>query len=52
VCWTVWAMTEIGSYMMQWLLLGTQLGVKLDGNPRAAAWCERCAERPACKRAR
>ena len=111
VCWTVWAMTEIGSYMMQylyhgldspvsykpedrskvaaaynraqfdrlidtletrlegrdylmgdfslvdvatasWLLLGTQLGLPLDGRPRVAAWCKRCAERPAFKRAR
>lgn len=111
VCWTVWAMTEIGSYMMQylyhgldspvsykpedrskaaaaynraqldrlldaletrlegrdylmggfslvdvaaasWLLLGTQLGLPLEGRPRVAAWCKRCAERPAFKRAR
>ena len=111
VCWTVWAMTEIGTYMMQylyhgldspvsykpedrskaaaaynraqldrlldaletrlerrdflmggfslvdvaaasWLLLGTQLGLKLEGHPRVAAWCKRCAERPAFKRAR
>jgi len=111
VCWTVWAMTEVGTYMMQylyhgldspvsyepadrskaaaaynraqldrlldaletrlegrdylmggfslvdvaaasWLLLGTQLGLKLEGRPRVAAWCKRCAERPAFKRAR
>jgi glutathione S-transferase len=111
VCWTVWAMTELGSYMMQflyhgldtpvsykpedrsqaaatynraqldrlldalearlegrdylmgdfslvdiaaasWLLLGTKLGLPLEGRPRVAAWCERCAERPAFKRAR
>jgi len=111
VCWTVWAMTEIGGYMMQylyhgldspvsykpedrsnaaaaynraqfarlldaldarlesrdyvmgdfslvdvatasWLLLGRQLGLTLDGHPRVAAWCTRCAERPAFKRAR
>ena len=111
VCWTVWAMTEIGSYMMQylyhgldspvsyqpedrskaaaaynraqldrlldaletrlegrdylmgafslvdvatasWLLLGTQLGLTIDRHPRVAAWCNRCAERPAFKRAR
>ena len=111
VCWTVWAMTEIGSYMMQylyhgldspvsykpedrseaaaaynraqldrlldalearlegrdylmggfslvdvatasWLLLGAQLDLTLDGSPRVAAWCKRCAERPAFKRAR
>ena len=111
VCWTVWAMTEIGGYMMQylyhgldspvsykpedrssaaaaynraqfdrllealearlgrrdhlmggfslvdvaaasWLLLGKQLGLPLEGSPRVAAWCERCAERPAFKRAR
>lgn len=110
VCWTVWAMTEIGTYMMQylyhgldspvsykpedrskaaaaynrtqldrlldtlearlegrdylmgrfslvdvaaasWLLLGTQLGLPLE-RPRVAAWCKRCAERPAFKRAR
>ncbi len=111
VCWTVWAMTEIGNYMMQylyhgldspvsyepqdrskaaaaynraqldrlldtletrldgrdylmgsfslvdvaaasWLLLGKQLGLTLEGRPRVVAWCERCAERPAFKRAR
>jgi glutathione S-transferase len=111
VCWTVWAMTEVGTYMMQylyhgldspvsyqpedrseaaaaynraqldrlldtletrlegrdylmgdfslvdvaaasWLLLGTQLGLPLEGRPRVAAWCKRCAERPAFKRAR
>jgi len=111
VCWTVWAMTEVGGYMMQylyhgldspvsykpedrskaaaaynraqldrlldaletrlegrdylmgafslvdvatasWLLLGTQLGLTLDRHPRVAAWCNRCAERPAFKRAR
>ena len=111
VCWTVWAMTEIGSYMMQylyhgldspvsykpedrskaaaaynraqfdqlldaletrlegrdylmgdfslvdvatasWLLLGTQLGLPLDGRLQVVAWCKRCAERPAFKRAR
>lgn len=111
VCWTVWAMTELGAYMMQylyhgldspvsyrpedrskaaaeynrtqlgrlldalearlegrdylmgsfslvdiaaagWLLLGTQLGLKLEGHARVAAWCRRCSERPAFKRAR
>ena len=111
VCWTVWAMTELDSYMMQYLyhgldtpvsykpadrskaaaeysrsqlerlldalearlagrdylmgnfslvdvaaasrlLLGTQLGLKLDRHPRVAAWCKRCGERPALKRAR
>lgn len=111
VCWTVWAMAELGSYMMQylyhgldspvsykpedrskaaadynraqldrlldalearlerggdlmgdfslvdvaaasWLLLGTRLGLSLDGHPRVAAWCKRCAERPAFQRAR
>jgi glutathione S-transferase len=111
VCWTVWAMTELGGYMMQylyhgldspvsykpedrskaaaaynraqldrlldalesrlegrdylmggfslvdvaaasWLLLGMQLGLPLAGCPRVAAWCGRCAERPALKRAR
>ena len=111
VSWTVWSMTEIGNYMMQflyhgldspvsyrpedrsaaaaaynraqldrlldalearlqgrdgvmggfslvdvaaasWLLLGTQLGLELDGHPRVVAWCGRCAERPAFKRAR
>ena len=111
VCWTVWAMTELGTYMMQylyhgldspvsykpedrskaaaaynrmqldrlldalaarldgrdylmggfslvdvaaasWLVLGTQLGLQLGERPRVAAWCKRCAERPALKRAR
>ena len=35
-----------------WLLLGQQLGMPLEGRPRVAAWCKRCAERPAFKRAR
>jgi GST-like protein len=35
-----------------WLLLGTQLALTLDGHPRVAAWCKRCADRPAFKRAR
>jgi glutathione S-transferase len=111
VCWTVWGMTEIGNYMMQylyhgldspvsykpedrsaaaaaynraqfdrlldaletrlegrdyvmgdfslvdvatasWLLLGAQLGLSVDSHPRVAAWCKRCADRPALKRAR
>jgi len=111
VCWTVWAGTELGSYLMQylyhgldtpvsykpedrskaaaaynrsqlerildalearlegrgylmggfslidvaaasWLLLGTMLGLKLERYPRVAAWCQRCAARPAFKRAR
>ena len=111
VCWTVWAMTELGNYMMQflyhgldspvsykpedrskataaynraqldrlldtleaklegrdylmgtfslvdiaaasWLLLGMRLGLPLEGRPRVAAWCKRCAERPAFQRAR
>lgn len=110
VCWTVWAMTELGNYMIQfvyhgldspvsykaedrskaaaaynrgqldrlldtlearlngrdylmggfslvdvavasWLLLGTQLGLTLESHPRVAAWCKRCAQRPAFKRA-
>jgi glutathione S-transferase len=111
VCWTVWAMTELGSYMMQylyhgldtpvsykpedrskaaaaynqaqlnrildalearlegrdyllgdfsladvaaasWLALGTMFGLGLERHPRVAAWCARCAARPAFKRAR
>ena len=111
VCWTVWGMTEVGGYMMQylyhgldspvsykpedrsaaaaaynraqldrlldalesrldgregvmgdfslvdvasagWLLLGSRLGLPLEGHPRVAAWCTRCAERPAFQRAR
>ncbi len=112
LCWTVWATTELGSHMMQylyhgldspvsykpadrskacaeynhsqfircldalearfasrrhlmgdnfslvdlavasWLLLGTMLGLRLDSHPRVAAWTQRCAERPAFKRAR
>ena len=35
-----------------WLLLGTQLGLPLEGHPRVVAWCTRCAERPAFQRAR
>ena len=111
VSWTVWASTELGNYMMQylyhgmdtpvsykpadrskahaeynrsqlerllnalearlegrdwllgtfslvdvaaasWLLLGRMLGLVLDAHPRVAAWCKRCADRPAFKRAR
>ncbi|HUL92601.1 MAG TPA: glutathione S-transferase family protein [Burkholderiales bacterium] len=111
LCWTVWAMTELGPYLMQylyhgmdtpvsykpedrskataaynkaqldrildalearlgggeyllgtfslvdvaaasWLALGTMFGLPLDRWPRTAAWCKRCAERPAFKRAR
>jgi len=110
VSWTVWAMTELGPYMMQylyhgldtpvsfkkedrskaagdyslmhfnrqlevlearlgkqeyllgaftladiaaasWLAIGGMFGLKLDRHPRVAAWCKRCAERPAFKRA-
>jgi len=109
--WTVWAMTELGPYMMQylyhgldtpfsykpedrskasaeynlsqlnrnldalearlegrecllgvfslvdvaaagWLVMGTMFGLKLDRHPRVAAWCKRCGERGAFKRAR
>jgi len=111
VSWTVWAMTELGPYMMQylyhgldtpvsykaedrskasadyslsqfnrcldaiearlegreyllgafslvdvaassWPALGTMFGLKLERHPRVAAWCRRCTERPAFKRAR
>lgn len=111
VSWTVWATTELGAYMMQylyhgldtpvsykpeerskaaaeynrsqlnrcldamearlgsgeyllggfsladvaaasWLVMGTMFGLKLERHPRVAAWCKRCAERPAFKRAR
>ena len=111
VCWTVWAMTELGNYMMQtlyhgfdspvsyrpedrsaaaaaynraqldrlldalesrlegragvmgdfslvdvatasWLLLGSKLGLPFESHPRVAAWCGRCADRPAFQRAR
>ncbi|HEY6240097.1 MAG TPA: glutathione S-transferase family protein [Burkholderiales bacterium] len=111
VSWTVWAMTELGPYLMQylyhgldtpvsykpedrskasadyncsqlnrildalegrlegreyllggfslvdvaassWLALGTMFGIKLERHPRVAAWCKRCVERPAFKRAR
>jgi glutathione S-transferase len=111
VSWTVWATTELGPYMMQylyhgldtpvsykpedrskaaaeynlsqlnrcldamearlgggeyllggfslvdvaaasWLAMGTMFGLKLDRHPRVAAWCKRCADRPAFKRAR
>jgi glutathione S-transferase len=111
VSWTVWASTELGNYMMQylyhgmdtpmsyrpadrskaaaeynrsqldrlldalearldgrdyllgsfslvdvaaasWLLFGTMFGLPLERHARVAAWCKRCAERPAFKRAR
>jgi len=111
ISWTVWAMAELGPYMMQylyhgldtpvsfkkedrskaagdyslmqfnrqldalqarlgnkeyllgsftlvdiasasWLSMGTMFGLKLERHPRVAAWCGRCAERPAFKRAR
>lgn len=35
-----------------WLLLGTMLGMPPERHARVAAWCKRCAERPAFKRAR
>jgi len=109
--WTVWAMTELGPYMLQylyhgldtpvsfkkedrskaagdyslmqfnrqldaldarlgkqeyllgsftlvdiasasWLAMGTMFGLKLERHPGVAAWCARCAERPAFKRAK
>ena len=111
ISWTVWAMAELGPYMMQylyhgldtpvsykkedrskaagdyslmqfnrqldvlearlgnqeyllgsftlvdiasasWLAMGAMFGLKLERYPRVAAWCGRCAERPAFKRAR
>lgn len=111
ISWTVWAMAELGAYMMQylyhgmdtpvsykkedrskaagdyslmqfnrqldalearlekqeyllgsftlvdiasasWLAMGTMFGLKLERHPRVAAWCGRCADRPAFKRAR
>jgi glutathione S-transferase len=111
ISWTVWAMAELGPYMMQylyhgldtpvsykkedrskaaadyclmqfnrqldalearlanqdyllgsftlvdiacasWLAMGTMLGLKLERHARVMAWCGRCAERPAFKRAR
>ncbi len=111
LCWTVWAMTEFGSTMMQYLYhgldtpfsyapedrskaaaeyslsqlnrnlgtlearlgdgdyllgafslvdvaaasvlaLGIKFGLGLEHHPRTAAWCKRCTERPAFKRAR
>ena len=111
ISWTVWAVTELGPYMMQylyhgldtpvsykqedrskaageynfqqfsrqldaletrlamreyllgafslvdiaaasWLAMGAMFGLKLDRHPKVAAWCKRCAERPAAKRAR
>lgn len=111
VCWTVWAVAELGAYMMQYLYhgldtpvsykpedrskaaaeyclsqlnrmldalearlqgreyllgnfsladvaavslldVGTRLGLGLERTPRVAAWCGRCRERAAFKRAR
>jgi glutathione S-transferase len=111
VSWTIWAMTELGPYMMQylyhgldtpvsfqpadrskaaadysksqfdrmldtlearldgrdyllgafslvdvaaasWIALGGALGMKIEGHPRVAAWCKRCTERAAFKKAR
>jgi glutathione S-transferase len=111
ISWSVWAMTELGPYMLQylyhgldtpisykkedrskaagdyslmqfnrqldglearlskqdyllgsftlvdiasasWLAMGTMFGLKFEGHPRVAAWCGRCAERPAFKRAK
>ncbi|WP_119391809.1 glutathione S-transferase family protein [Taklimakanibacter lacteus] len=34
------------------LIFGTSLGISLGDHPRVAAWKQRCAERPALKRAR
>ncbi len=111
VSWTIWAMTELGPYMMQylyhgldtpvsfqaadrskaaadysksqfdrmldtlearldghdylmgafslvdvaaasWIALAGALGMKIEGHPRVAAWCKRCTERAAFKKAR
>ena len=35
-----------------WLAIGTMFGLPLERHPRTAAWCKRCTERPAFKRAR
>jgi len=35
-----------------WLAMGTMFGLTLERHPRVAAWCGRCAERPAFRRAR
>ena len=35
-----------------WLAMGMMFGLKYERHPRVAAWCGRCAERPAFKRAR
>jgi glutathione S-transferase len=35
-----------------WLAMGTMFGLKLERYPRVVAWCGRCAERPAFKRAK
>jgi glutathione S-transferase len=34
------------------LLFGTRMGISFGAHPRAAAWKERCAQRPALQRAR
>lgn len=46
------AFTLVDVAAASWLLLGTMLGLKLESHPRVAAWCGRCAERPAFKRAK
>jgi glutathione S-transferase len=32
--------------------MGMMFGLKLERHPRVVAWCGRCAERPAFKRAK
>jgi glutathione S-transferase len=46
------AFTLVDVAAASWLLLGTMLGLKLEGHLRVAAWCGRCAERPAFERAK
>jgi glutathione S-transferase len=42
-------LVDIGS--ASWLAMGTMFGLTLERHPRVAAWCGRCVERPAFKRA-
>jgi GST-like protein len=44
--------TLVDVAVASWLRFGTMFGVKLDRQPRVAAWLQRCSSRPALQRAR
>ncbi|HEX5611031.1 MAG TPA: glutathione S-transferase family protein [Burkholderiales bacterium] len=50
--WLLGTFSLVDVAVASWLLLGRMLGLGLDPYPRVAAWCKRCADRPAFQRAR